>query len=104
MRISEVLGAEVRDGNGRRLGKVRDVRLVQDGPAVAGQDLAFRVDAVLVGPTGSATRLGYTRNQVQGPWLIRVIATWRERATQEIPWHELTHVEGRLVHDQKEKT
>jgi sporulation protein YlmC with PRC-barrel domain len=97
MRASKLLGLEVRDSNGRRLGKVHDVRLVQDAPGAEGQDRAFRVDAVLVGPTGSATRLGYTRNGVTGPWMVKAIATWRERSTQEIPWVNLALVGDALV-------
>jgi hypothetical protein len=66
LRISDVLASDVFDAGGRRLGRVRDVRLVLDGPqrgALAG----LRVDAVIVGGSGFAGRLGYLRGGVRGP-------------------------------------
>ena len=97
MRISELLDQEVFDPSGRKLGKVHDVRLVQDVPASEGQDAAFRVDGLVVGRAGLATRLGYTRNGIQGPWLVKYLVTRRERRTDEISWAEIDRSDGRLV-------
>mgnify|MGYP005828524981 CR=1 FL=1 len=97
MRISDLLDQEVYDTDGRSLGRVHDVRLVQDAPSPEGDDLRFRVDALVVGRAGLAARLGYVRNGVRGPWAVRLIATRRERRTQEVPWTEVALADGRLV-------
>jgi hypothetical protein len=97
MRISELLGADVHDANGRLLGRVHDVRLVQDEMVKEGGDARLRVDALLVGKSGVASRLGYVRNGVRGPWLLKLIATARERRADEISWSELAMTGGRLV-------
>ncbi|HKY13848.1 MAG TPA: PRC-barrel domain-containing protein [Microthrixaceae bacterium] len=97
MRISDLLDQEVVDERGRRLGKVHDVRLVQDARSAEGDDALFRVDTLLVGRAGLATRLGYTRNGVRGPWLVKLLATRWERRAEHIPWTAIERVEGRLV-------
>ena len=71
MRLGEVLRCEVVTADGRRLGRVSDVRLVQDGPVRRGVQAALRVDALVVGRAGLAERLGFVRHGVSGPWLLR---------------------------------
>jgi hypothetical protein len=78
VRLSDLLTYTVVGTDGRTLGQVSDIRVVQDGPVVATQ-ASFRVDAVLVGKGGLAERLGYVRNRVQGPWLLRVVFSALER-------------------------
>ena len=68
MQISDVMGRRVADADGARVGKVADVRLVQDGPFVEGFGNTLRVDALVVGRGGVASRLGYVRGGVRGPW------------------------------------
>jgi sporulation protein YlmC with PRC-barrel domain len=97
MRVSELLDDRVYAADGTEIGKVHDVRLVRDAPSAEGDDAAFRVDALLVGRVGLATRLGFVRNGVQGPWLLRTLATRREQRAEEIPWSEVEQVDGRLV-------
>ena len=48
MKLSELLAATVIDADGQRVGPVRSVRLVQDGPLLGGTQAAMRVDAVMV--------------------------------------------------------
>ena len=59
MRLTDLLGLEVAAADGRRLGKVHDALLVQDGPLTSGTDASFRLRAlaVVAGPSarGSAT-------------------------------------------------
>jgi sporulation protein YlmC with PRC-barrel domain len=43
MRLTDLLGAEVIDQEGRSAGRVHDVRLVQDGPPVGGFGASLRV-------------------------------------------------------------
>jgi hypothetical protein len=55
------------DADGRRLGRVHDVRVVREGEA-------FRVVSVLFGAgalSTIATVWGYTEGRASGPWLLR---------------------------------
>jgi len=89
MRLSELLDRPVVDAAGRRLGKVRDVRLVQDGPIMSGTQAAMRVDGVVVSRGWRGVRLGYLRAEVRGPWLLRAIFGRLERAARTIPLRDL---------------
>lgn len=73
MRMSDVLACEVRTHDGTNLGQVRDVRLVIDGTAGTGSYAAMRVDALIVGGSALAGRLGYLRGEVRGPASIAAI-------------------------------
>ena len=70
MRIGELLHSTVVDADGKRLGSIDDVRLVQDGPYLEGFGAALRVDGLVVGRGGLAVRLGYHRHGVRGPALL----------------------------------
>jgi hypothetical protein len=85
VRLSDVLGCHVQDRDGRDLGRVSDIRVVQDGPIVDGVQAAFRAEALLVGHGGFAERLGYVRGHVRGPWLLKMLFTWLERHAVYIP-------------------
>jgi hypothetical protein len=89
MQMSEVMGVPVVDAGGTHLGKVTDIRLVQDGPYLEGFGNALRVDAVVVGRGGLASRLGYVRGGVRGPWLLRVLAAVLEGRAFLVPWTEI---------------
>jgi hypothetical protein len=89
MRLSDLLRCEVVDEDGDRLGRVSDVRLVQDGPIRAGVQAELRVDALVVGRAGLAERLGYVKNRVRGPWLLRAPFTALERRARIVPAEEV---------------
>jgi hypothetical protein len=92
VRLSDLLGAEVIDESGRRVGQVHDVRLVQDGPMVATWGAAFRVDGLVVGPGSMGVRLGVHRQQ-GGPWLIKKL--FAHRRPRLIAWSDVADVEPR---------
>ena len=46
MRLSDILGAEVIDADGRVIGRAHDVRLMQDGPMVSEVMASFRVTGI----------------------------------------------------------
>src|SRR3954447_19304759 len=69
MRISDLMACKVYDHDGHCLGRVRDVRLVMDGP-LRGTNAMLRVDGVIVGGNALAGRLGYLRGGVRGPALL----------------------------------
>ena len=84
MRISDLLASEVRHADGTPVGRVREVRVVQDGPAVSGVQAAFRVDALIVGRGSLGVRLGYHAGHVRGPWLLNVIFGGTAHRVKEI--------------------
>ena len=81
MRATDLLAHHVRTADGRSLGRVSEFRVVQDGPLVAGVQNAFRIDQLLVGRGGLASRLGYIRGRISGPWLIAAVFRGLERRT-----------------------
>jgi hypothetical protein len=72
MRISDLMDCRVLDHDGRDLGRVRDVRLVMDGP-LRGALATLRLDAIIVGGNALAGRLGYLRGGVRGPWPLSTV-------------------------------
>jgi sporulation protein YlmC with PRC-barrel domain len=92
MLLSELIGKEVVDQGGRRLGVVHDVAAVQDGPVMRGFGAALRVDSLIFGSRGVWARLGVSDAHVQGPWILRALA--RSVGSQEtVPWDDVVAVE-----------
>jgi hypothetical protein len=100
MRISDLLASDVHDASGRSIGRVRDVRVIQDGPATGGVQAGFRVDALLVGKGTLGGRLGYHHGQVEGPWLLKALARRAEHKVRTIAMTDVDHWddEQRVVH------
>ena len=93
MRLSDLLGRPVLDADGADLGQVRDVRLVRDGPLQGEFGAAFRVSGLIVGHHDVASRLGYDRRGVAGPWLIATIVKRLGRSTRYVPWDHVDATE-----------
>jgi hypothetical protein len=85
MRISDLLASEVHAGDGRVLGRVREIRIVQDGPVTTGVQAAFRVDALLVGKGSLGVRLGFHLGNTHGPWLLNLLFRRSHRRVKTIP-------------------
>jgi hypothetical protein len=97
MLASELLGVDVVAADGRRLGRVDDLRVVRDGPYVDGFGNAMRVADLVVGPGGIAVRLGYVRHGVQGPALVRWWARRVERRCLLVPWAAVASYDGGVL-------
>jgi sporulation protein YlmC with PRC-barrel domain len=98
MRLSDLMEAEVLDASGVAMGRVHDVRLVQDGPQVGSWGAAFRVEGLIVGKGGIADRLGYERSNVHGPWLVKSLIDLFHKDTKFVPWNEVVAIEqGRIL-------
>jgi hypothetical protein len=97
MNLSDLLHSPVVDDAGASLGTVEDVRVVQDGPLLLPFGAAFRVDGLIVGRHTIGTRLGYNREGVKGPWLLRAIFSALERRARFIPWDAVQSWDGRVV-------
>jgi hypothetical protein len=89
MRLSELLEREAVDSNGAALGRVKDVRLVQDGPAGGAFGAALRIDGVVIGRSAIGVRLGFHRGRVRGPWPLKVLFGGLERRACFVPWDQL---------------
>src|SRR5205807_6185086 len=100
---SDLRRSEVYDADGRHLGSVYDVRMVQDGPLLLPFGHAFRVTGLAVGRPSVATRLGYHRGGISGPWLLRVIFTRIERRSRYVPWTDVVSWDGARVQISKRR-
>jgi sporulation protein YlmC with PRC-barrel domain len=61
VRLSSLMGAEVVDADGRRVGRVEDLRVRRAGTA-------HEVEALLVGARGLLNRLGVRADSAAIPW------------------------------------
>jgi hypothetical protein len=87
MRLSDYLGCEVRDAEGRSLGRVHDAELVADGPVAGDFGPSLRLHALLVGRGSLGARLGLDRAEMRGPWLLKLL--FSRRGLRRIPWNEI---------------
>jgi sporulation protein YlmC with PRC-barrel domain len=95
MRLSELLASDVVAEDGERLGHVRDVRLVRDGPALPGFGPSYRVHDLVVGKGSLGARLGLDRDSMRSPWILRVL--FGRRRPHRVPWSAVITVgEGRV--------
>ena len=90
MRLSDLLGAEVRDGRNRAMGVVRDVRATADEQE-GGRWTELRIDALVVAPRWWP-RVGVDRPFVFG-WLDR---RFRSRS-RLVPWDRIESIDGRIM-------
>ena len=97
MNLSDLLRSEVVDTDGRSYGTIEDVLIVQDGPLLLPFGAAFRVDRLIVGTHRVGTRLGYNREDIRGPWLLRKLFGATERRAHNIPWGAVIEWDGRTV-------
>lgn len=91
MRISDLLASEVRNAEGTTVGRVCEVRIVQDGPTLGGLQAGFRVDALLVGKRSLGVRLGYHADRVGGPWLLRTLFSRSSRRITAVAMTDIEH-------------
>ena len=100
MHLSEVLNARVRTADGEDLGRVADVRLVQDGPMLPlATQQALRVDGILVTRRGPLfERFGLDRREAMtGPWPLTAIARVLHRSLRLVPWADIDGVADGVV-------
>jgi len=97
MRLTDLLGAVVVERDGREIGVVHDVVLVQDGVVLENWGAALRLHWLLVGSSARWARLGLDRRSTHGPapmtWLTR-----RAGPPLRIPWAAVEEVaDGRIT-------
>jgi hypothetical protein len=96
MRASDLIGLDVLDRAGRRLGVVVDLRCVQDGPP-RGTQATLRVDALIVAARHAGTMLGYGRPEQKAPWLIAAVVALLHRPVQVVPWSAVADHTGQIT-------
>jgi hypothetical protein len=97
VKLSDLLGQRVVDADGVELGRVHDVRLVQDGPPVGPFGAGLRVCELVVGPRAVASRLGYDRADVSAPWLVATVARHLRRGARMVPWDAVERMGGGVI-------
>jgi len=97
MHLSDLLGAEVVDAHGIGIGRVRDARLVQDGPIQGTFGAGLRLAGLVVGPVAVGSRLGFRRPGVRSPAIIARPVRWLDARTRLVPWDAVVEVEGRTI-------
>ena len=98
MRLSDLLGAEIVDDSGCALGKVHDVRVVQDGPVLGPFGASLRIEGLVVGRGSLGERMGFHRSTVKGPWMLKALFEWRHRDARFVPWEAVTAVTADRIH------
>jgi hypothetical protein len=97
VRLSDLLGATVFDADGVEVGRVRDVRMVQDGPIQGSFGAGLRVYGLVVGRIDVASRLGYERSGIDAPWLVAAIAHRLHRHGRYVPWEQVARYGQRRI-------
>jgi sporulation protein YlmC with PRC-barrel domain len=88
MNLSDVLGSDVVDGGGQRLGEVSDVRFALD--AGAGQLLSpARLVGIVVSPRTASSFLGYERQEISQPWPVAQLLRWRHKGSFLVLWEDI---------------
>jgi sporulation protein YlmC with PRC-barrel domain len=98
MRLADLFHARVVDADGVAVGNVGDVWLTQDGPPIGVFGAALRVDTLVIGTFGLASRAGYDRPGVDGP---APIAWWFHHRTADRPvirWTDVAAIEEGTIH------
>jgi sporulation protein YlmC with PRC-barrel domain len=94
MRLSELIGSEVRDARDRQAGRVVDVRVAHE-PAPAGEPARpYRIIGLVVAPRPQP-KLG--RPDERGPWLFRLLDRRADRRRRAIPWERVDDARSGIV-------
>jgi sporulation protein YlmC with PRC-barrel domain len=95
MRLNELLGQRVVDAQGKQIGGVADVRLVQDGPLQSSMQSALRVDGLVVVEKHATQLMGYERHV--GPALLRWLVHRRLGDVWYLPWKDIERISDGVV-------
>jgi len=91
MQLSDLLGMDVRDTAGRRVGTVTDVRLAVPG-TLDNHPGPPSVFGLVVSPRTGSSYLGYERSRVRRPAALAALLRWRHRGTFLTLWTDLHNV------------
>jgi PRC-barrel domain len=97
MRLSDLLGSRVFDENGEEIGRVHEVRAVQDGPLQDAFGAALRIEALIVGRGSMGTRLGLDRPDARSPALVRIIFEGVRGKRRFVPWDNIVAIQQHRI-------
>jgi hypothetical protein len=83
--------------NGRKVGVVTDVRLVQEGPILGTFGAALRFEGLIVNRHMFGAHMGFDRTNVRGPWLVKLVFGWLQRDPRFVGWERVRSIEPDLV-------
>ena len=86
IRLSDLLAKEVRDGNGRPIGKVEDVLLVQEPDELEGGAPPLVLTDLVVSKPGRGRIHALVHPDINGPWSVKKLAGWMLRHSVLVPW------------------
>ncbi|GGR36332.1 hypothetical protein [Streptomyces roseolus] len=87
MRLADLMGARVRDRDGREIGHVSDVRLREHpAPDGASADTVLKVEGLVVATRVRARLIAYDHRPVDGPWPLARLARRAARGARWAPW------------------
>jgi hypothetical protein len=92
MRLSDLLGSRVFDQNGDELGRIHEVRAVQDGPYQDAFGAALRIEGLIVGRGSMGTRLGFDRSDARSPALVRILVERVRGKKRFVPWDNVAAI------------
>ncbi|HEY8752621.1 MAG TPA: PRC-barrel domain containing protein [Arthrobacter sp.] len=88
MILTDILGRDVQNNDGKKLGRVADARFVVD--STPGQLMAnARLHGLIVSPHSAASFLGYERYGINQPWPLAQILRWRHRGSFLVLWEDI---------------
>jgi PRC-barrel domain protein len=93
MRLGDLIGSTVVDADDVEVGRVGDVWLTQDGPPAGPFGAALRVDALVMGRFGLASRAGYERDDMHGPAPIAWFLHRRTAHRPVVRWSDIAALE-----------
>jgi sporulation protein YlmC with PRC-barrel domain len=96
MRLTDLLGKDVVDAGGERVGIVTDVPLVREGPVIDGFGPAYVVAGLRVSQR-RGNFFGYEREHAGGPAAVRWFFRRLHQGDRVVPWEEVAHVGDRIT-------
>jgi len=91
MRLSDILGAEVRDSRDHCAGTVIDIRLALDRDLKV-RSSAPRLVGLVISPRTRSSYLGYERTDARSPLLLAAVARWLHRGTFLARWDDVARI------------
>jgi sporulation protein YlmC with PRC-barrel domain len=92
MRLSDLLDSEVIDETGKMLGRVHEVRAIQNGPLQGAFGAALTIEGLIVGRGSLGTRLGFDRTDVNAPAAVRWIFEGIKGNRFFVPWNKIVAI------------
>jgi hypothetical protein len=98
MRLSDLLGSQVVTRTEQQIGRIHEVRAVQDGPLQGAFGAALRIEGLIVGRGSAATRLGLDRRDVKRLAAIQAILQRLHGRRLYVEWSDIIAIEqGRVI-------